>query len=124
MKEKDFQTIFSKYNSIAKIVGNFELKDTLGKKSYPYDGFEPQQIPSLLAAEVDGYRIKYSDADQRLKPFDYSSNPPMPGFIVIRFKKNFYIISVTRFLFHKDRSDRKSITEKECEYICYKSVEM
>lgn len=122
-KESDFQTLFSKYNSIKKIIGNFELKDTLGKSSLPYDCFEEQQIPSLLAAEVDGYRVKYSDADIRLKPFDYSCNPPIPGWIAIKFPKKFYIIPVKVFILSKETSNRKSITQRECENIAHYKVQ-
>lgn len=125
-KEKDFQTLFSKYNREKKIIGNFELKDTLGKPSLPYDCFEEQQLPSLLAAQKNGYQHKYSDADMRLKPFDYSSNPPMLGWVVIRFPKAFYIIVVEAFIAHRDMmiSKRKSITEKEAEEICQYMVEL
>lgn len=120
--EKDFQTKFSQYNSIKKLIGNFELKDSLGKSSFSYNNFETQQIPSLLAAEVDGYRVKYSDADPRLKPFDYSSNPPEQGWIGIRFGKNAYLIHVQKFCEHRDKATRESITEQECEMICEQMV--
>lgn len=119
-KESDFQIQFSHYNNIKKIIGNFELKDALGKKSIPYDSFEEQQIPSLLAAEIDGFRWKWSDADMRLKPFDYSSTAPAPGWIVLKFyyPKIAYIIPVQKFIQHRDASNRESITQKEVENIC------
>lgn len=121
--EADFQTAFSKYNSIKKIIGNFELKDALGKKSLSYNSFEEQQIPSLLAAQDEGYRVKYSDADMRLKPFDYSSNPPIPGWIGICFNRTAYLIHVNVFVRHRDRSKRESITEEECAKICERVVQ-
>jgi hypothetical protein len=123
-KEKDFQTLFSEYNSVKKLIGNFELKDSLGKSSVSYDSFEEQQIPSLLAGETDGYRHKYSDMDIRLKPFDYSSNPPIQGWIGIRFHRTAYLIHVKKFIANRNASDRKSITEKECESICELIVEL
>jgi hypothetical protein len=123
-KEKDFQTLFSEYNSVKKLIGNFELKDSLGKPSLPYDCFEEHQIPSLLAAEIDGYRHKYSDMDIRLKPFDYSSNPPVQGWIGIRFNRTAYLIHVKKFIAYRDVSPKKSITEDEAFLICEIAVEL
>lgn len=117
MIEADLQTFFSKYNSIKKIIGNFELKDSLGKKSIPFNCFEEQQIPSLLAAEIDGFRWKWSDADYRLKPFDYSSTAPAPGWVVLKFyfPKTVYVIPVKEFVALEKKSERKSITQEEAE---------
>lgn len=123
-KESDLQTLFAKYNKVKRIDGNFEFKDSLGKPSVSYDSFEEQQIPSLLAAQVEGLQWKYSDADPRLKPFDYSSNKPLLGWVGIRFKKTTYLILVEAFIEHRDKSTRKSITEKECEEIAIRQIEL
>ena len=128
MKESDFQTQFSKYNSVKKMHGAFELKDSLGKKSISYKEFtrEEQQLPSLLACQKEGIRYKISDADPRLKPCDYISTPPMPGYIAIKFPVNkCYIIPVENFIFHRDRNKKsKSITQAECERICVREVKL
>lgn len=107
--------------------GAFELKDSLGKKSIPYDSFEKQQIPSLQAIQREGLRWKLSDADPRLKPCDYICTEPMIGYIVLKFPPNkAYAITVDNFVFHRDRNikKRKSITEEEAERICDREIEL
>lgn len=110
-READFQSVFNQYLRKKRMYGNFELKQTTGK-SIRFDAVEPHQGVGLLAASAEGFVWKYSDQDQRQKPFDCSSIPPLPGYVVLRFPKHFYIIKIERFLLEKVESDRLSITEE------------
>lgn len=116
-QETDFQTKFTNYNRTKRLHGNFELKKADSNDKFYYRNFEPQQLESLCAAEIEGYQHKYSDMDVRVKPFDYSSNPPLPGYVVIQFKKSFHIIPVQSFIFHRDRSKKAYISQGEAEQI-------
>lgn len=67
MREKNFQTLFSRRNTIS---GVFELKLTK-TKSLAYSKVEPHQIKSLLAANSEkGCAYKLSDMSIDKKPFD------------------------------------------------------
>ncbi len=80
MKEKDFQTLFSRKNAIS---GVFELKLTK-TKSLAYSKVEPHQIKSLLAANTEkGCAFKISDMSMEKKPFDSFLIANYPAYIVI-----------------------------------------
>lgn len=123
MKETEFQTIFSNYNKVKKILGNFELKVARNGRISISD-FEDHQIPALISAQESGYQHKYSDADPRLKAFDYSSNPPLIGYIVVKFDKYFYIITVNNFVYKLEKLNKKSLKEVDCEKICTLKVKL
>ena len=123
-REAKHQTIWSKYCQDClkkKIFFNYELKQTT-TESFPFDHFEPQQIPSLLAAQASGYHWKHSDADMRLKPCDGSIIPPQVGYIVIKYPKAFVMISVNNFIHERDKSKRKSLTYERAIEIAHKII--
>lgn len=108
--EAKFQTVFNQYLRRTGRIGHFELKQARGDRFY-FSKIEPHQIESLQAAGKSPFVWKYSDQDQRIKPFDCSCIPPLQGYIAIRFAKAFYIIQIEAILFLRDDLGWKSITE-------------
>lgn len=122
-REASFQTIFNKYLRASGLCGHFELKQTTGK-SIRFDAVKPHQVAGLIAAGSKGFVWKYSDQDQRQKPFDCSSIPPLVGYVVVRFSQWFYIIKAADFLREKERSTRKSLTEERAWVIATRYVSL
>jgi hypothetical protein len=108
-REAHWQTIFNQYLREKKWYGYFELKQTEGK-SFPFDRIEPGQITGLMAVEQSGLVWKLSDQDQRQKPCDVLSIPPLPAYLVIKFKDGFYMIRFTEILKRLERGE-KSISQ-------------
>ena len=100
MREKNFQTLFSRRNTIS---GVFELKLTK-TKSLAYSKVEPHQIKSLLAANSDkGCAFKISDMSMEKKPFDSFRISNYPAYIVVlyyipRKPKVIYYIPIKSFV--------------------------
>lgn len=98
-REAKWQTIISQYMMEKRkecFYCNYELKQTT-TDIFHFSKVPQHQIDSLLAGEREGLHWKYSDQDQRRKPFDGSSNPPLPGYIIIKFPTMFVFISVRMF---------------------------
>lgn len=91
INEAKSQIIFNQYLRETKMLGFFELKQT-DADILPFSKIEIVQYDGLQATEKNGLVWKLSDEDQRPKPCDCLSIPPMPSYLVIRFKDGFYII--------------------------------
>lgn len=121
MKEKDLQTLFGRKNNLH---GVFELKIVKGR-SMPFNAVQDHQIKALIDASGTGLYHKISDASYEKKPFDcfYLVSTPayvVPVWYVPRKRKTAYYISIEWFLWAREKSDRKSLTEemaKHCAYI-------
>ena len=100
MKEKDFQTLFSRKNAIS---GVFELKLTK-TKSLAYSKIESHQIMALRDANGDrGCSHKLSDMSMEKKPFDSFRISNYPAYIVVlyyipRKPKVIYYIPIKSFV--------------------------
>ena len=122
MKERDFQTLFSKRNTIH---GVFELKFTKGK-SLPFNSLAEHQEKALLDVAGDGHFHKISDFPifansgarfNRPKPFDCFYLSQTMAFVVVMFwiprkKKNVYYIKIEDWIEMRERAERKSATEE------------
>ena len=122
MKERDFQTQFSKRNIIH---GVFELKFCKGK-SLPFNALAEHQEKALLAVSGDGLFHKITDQPvfansgvrfTRPKPFDCFFLSQTMAYIVCMFwiprkKKSVYYIKISDWIEMRERADRKSATEK------------
>jgi len=69
----------------------YELKVAQGN-SFQFSKIEEGQDLGLPALENEGLVWKSSDEDSRIKPCDGFSAPPMPAYLVIRFKDSFYFV--------------------------------
>lgn len=83
-REANIIPTITAYVKIKRIYGFFEVKQTR-TNTFNLSNFEPQQLDSLSSAEMTGLVHKISDQDQRIKPFDIISAPPMKSFIVIKY---------------------------------------
>lgn len=96
-REAKYQVIFTQYlrklQEKGEGYGYYELKQTTTDKFY-FSKLEGHQEQGLIAAASSGFIWKLSDEDQRRKPFDCFSSPPLPSFVVIKFPDGFYVIKV------------------------------
>ena len=116
-REQKFTNRFlkwAKYNKLSSFA--FEAKVATGK-SISFSAIKSHQIASLLMAkQIFCYKI--SDEDRRIKPCDGFCLSKADGFVVIYFhkrgNKEFFVLDIDKFLYEKENSARKSLTEKRC----------
>lgn len=111
MTEAQFQTKFNRWCIYFWHTSDkFELKITDGK-SIDFDRVVPHQVQGLLLKKMI---YKLPDVGQDPKPVD-SICLMGQGYVVIMFYtrgcKTFYMIKIQNWLFEKNTSQRKSITE-------------
>lgn len=75
----------------------YELKVARGDTFY-FSNIETNQHESLPALANEGLVWKLSDEDSRRKPCDGLSAPPLPSFLVIKFKGTYCFIEYHRIL--------------------------
>lgn len=119
-READFNVVFNKYLRAKGLHCYYEIKQV--KLTLPYNAFEPQQLESLLAAQENGLVYKFSDSDQRIKPFDGISAPPLPAFVVVKFAMNAYLIPIDKFMEHVNINmktpKKRSMNQDEAAFLC------
>lgn len=96
----------------------YELKVAKGG-TFNFKNIEINQDEGLPALEHAGLVWKLSDEDTRKKMCDGFSAPPLPSFLVIKFKQTFYFIRYTVITSYKI-DGIKSITEEECKKVAEK----
>lgn len=95
-RESRSNTIFNQYLREKRKEGfycYYELKEGKGENFY-FKNIEVNQSEGLPATEKEGLVWKFSDQDQRKKPIDGMSGPPLPSYLVIRFYDTFYMIRI------------------------------
>lgn len=124
-KEVDFQTLFRHYiraNPLP-LSSHVELKDSRGKDYISFSEVKQQQIDSALASNSDkGNLVRIEVGTTGAPDFAYYRNAP--AYIIIRFPKQFSIISIGTFLLEKERSRRKSLTSDRAQEISIKTVSL
>lgn len=114
--EADFGVEFRKWWNAHPTRGSFELKHTRGKPSFPFKAVEPEQTAFALAAgSRKGVLTRVSVGTPGTG--DYIALMNDPAWIVIRYPRAFYVISIGNFLFERDRATRKSLTEERAREI-------
>lgn len=108
-REANATPYFEKYIQLKKIYCYFELKQTT-TDSILFSSVPEHQIDSLLAQQHSGLLWKHSDSDMRTKPCDGQFTPPLPAYVVIKYKQGYHAISIDNFIFERDHSKRKSLT--------------
>lgn len=88
----------------------YELKLAKGG-TFNLSNIEVNQDEGLPALENNGLVWKFSDEDSRQKPCDGASLPPLPSYLVIKFKKRFYFIRY-EYISNLKLDGHKSINEK------------
>jgi len=118
-KEAKWQTIFNQYVKEKRLYGFFELKQT-DKETFPFSKIEKVQWEGLQATEKSGIVWKLSDEISRPKPCDSFSIPPLPSYLIIKFKKEFCLIRFEEIVKLRDKgviSISRSTAEKLSEKI-------
>ena len=90
-KEAKWQTIFNQYLREKKWYIFHELKQT-NTESFQFAKIEYGQDEGLPALEKSGLVWKFSDEISRPKACDGVSIPPLPSYLVIKFKDEFCCI--------------------------------
>jgi len=90
----------------------YELKVGRSGKFY-FSNIETNQDEGLPALEAEGLVWKLSDEDSRKKPCDGFCTPPLPAYLVIKFKRKYYFVEYEKITTLKE-SGEKSIDEKTC----------
>lgn len=124
-REANFTTYFRHWlKSNPMVSAAFELKQTT-IDSIPFDSVREHQADSLEAVCSDvGFSFKLPDDSMGYKPFDLIYFRNEEGYVVIRYPKEFHIISIETWLIEKAHSKRKSLTCDRAREISIKSVKM
>jgi len=114
-REASITPTIKKFLKQNKIYCNWEAKQTT-TDSIPFSAVEDHQINSLIAGQEEGIDWKYSDSDPRVKMFDGSNNPPLPGYVIIKYPKGITLITVNNFIHARIAHRKKSLSyERACE---------
>ena len=115
-QEAAFGLEFRKWWIAHPFPGNFELKHTKGAQSIPFAAVEPEQITvGQCVYSLKGALLRVTVGTPGAP--DYIGQMNQITWIVIRYPKAFYIISLEAFLMEKKRSTRKSLTAERAENI-------
>lgn len=91
MKESKSNTILNQYLREKRMYCYYELKVAKGN-TFAFSAIEDHQDEGLPALEKEGLVWKLSDEDSRKKPCDGFCAPPLPSYLVVRFRDTFYFI--------------------------------
>lgn len=122
LQEAKYQTIFNQYLREKKMHGFFELKQT-ELEIFAFSKIETVQWEGLKATEKNGLVWKLSDEDQRQKPCDCLSVPPLASYLVIKFKDGFYVIRFQKIIDLRDEGNI-SISRVDAEKIAEKIIKI
>ena len=89
--EAKMNTILNQYLREKKIYLYYELKQT-NMESFAFGKIRKVQWEGLQSTEKHGLVWKMSDEISRPKPVDGLSTPPLPSYLIIKFKDGFYFI--------------------------------
>lgn len=125
MKEKDFQSLFTKWIRENKYNQStaWELKITK-EKSLPFSRIEEHQINKLKEANKGCVYHKISDQAMGFKPFDCLQVCNVPAYLVVlyykpRQKKEAIWIAIDDLINEIQTSKRKSLLEERAKEISY-----
>ncbi len=123
--EANFQTAFRHWLMSNKSFGSaaFELKHS-PTNSFPFDRVVEHQENSLFAATCNnGLLFKIPDDSISYKPFDMFYLRNAEAYVVIKYPKDFVIISINDFVRERQSSKRKSLTYERAKEISIKKEE-
>ncbi len=118
--EAKWNTLLNKYFKEKKFFCYYELKQTKDN-SFSFSKIETNQIEGLTATEESGMVWKLSDEDQRKKPCDGFSTPPLPSYLIIKWPDGFYLIRFKEILDMIERGENK-ISKEQAKKIAEKII--
>jgi len=113
-REQKWNTILNQYMREKGMYCFYELKQT-NIELFPFSKIEKVQWDGLQATEKHGLVWKLSDEISRPKPCDGFSIPPLPSYLIIKFKDEFCLIRFKEIVNLRDKgiiSISKFIAEK------------
>ena len=90
-KEATWNTLLNQYFREKKFYCYYELKQT-HTESFQFSKIRKVQGEGLPSVEKNGLVWKISDEISRPKPLDGLSAPPLPSYLIIKFKHEFVFI--------------------------------
>ena len=118
-REARWNTILNQYIREKGMYMFYELKQTKAEY-FPFSKIEKVQWDGLQSTEKNGLVWKLSDETSRPKPCDGFSIPPLPSYLIIKFKDEFCLIRFKEIVNLRDKgiiSISKFIAEKISEKI-------
>ena len=102
---------------------SLEVKDTRGKNSLPFSEVKQAQLDYAEAIMSDrGVLLRTQAVVEGMPDYIYLRNEP--AYIVIRYPQVIHIISASNFVFEKERSKRKSLTQERAAAIATTSINL
>lgn len=87
----------------------FEIKDTRGRKSLPFDELKEEQIDWAMAIKSNRGVLMRNQGGHGEPDYTYHYN--QPSFVVINYPDlGFVVIEIETFVMERDRSKKKSLT--------------
>lgn len=96
-REQAWNTLLNQYFREKKFYCYYELKQVTSD-SFAFSKIRKVQWEGLQATEKHGYVIKWSDEISRPMPCDGGSLPPLPSYLIIKFKDEFCLIRFYKIL--------------------------
>jgi len=121
-KEQKWNTILNQYFREKRFYCFYELKQT-DKNTFQFSKIEKVQDEGLPALEKSGLAWKFSDEVSRPKPCDGACIPPLPAYLVIKFKDEFCLIRYKEISKLRDEGVI-SITKEKAEHLSEKIIKM
>ena len=121
-REQKWNTILNQYFREKKFYCYYELKQT-HTESFQFSKIEKVQWEGLPATEKNGLVWKLSDQDSRPKPIDGFSGPPLPAYLIIKFKDEFCFIRF-EVIFNLRDDGVISISRKQANEIAEKIIKL
>ena len=90
-REQKWNTILNQYLREKRLYCYYELKQTM-TESFQFSKIEKVQWDGLQSTEKNGLVWKWSDEISRPKPCDGACLPPLPSYLIIKFKGAFCFI--------------------------------
>ena len=121
-KEAKWQTVLNQYLREKKFYCFHELKQT-NTDSFQFAKIERGQDEGLPALEKSGLVWKFSDEISRPKPCDGVCIPPLPSYLIIKFKEEFCLIRYEEITKLRDKGII-SITRSKAEELSEKIIKL
>lgn len=95
---------------------SFELKDTRGAGSLPFNHLEPKQRRFAGEIQSDGTLIRVTVGTPGTADYLFMKETAV-AYVVINYPGSFCVIEAAKFLKEEERGDRKSLTEERARKI-------
>ena len=120
--EAKMNTVLNQYLREKKFYCYYELKQTV-TGTFAFGKIRKVQWDGLQATEKNGLVWKFSEEISRPKPIDGQNTPPLPSYVIIKFKNEFCFIRFERIVEMRDAGSI-SISHKQAVKIAEKIIKL